>query len=1145
MENLSLAPPTARAGAASSSPSKHSFPHRIVPPSYVEPEDWNDGDLEVPEGGLSLPASQHSYPTSELGADDFSNFDEISHGDHPLQSTNTHFLSGHDADDRIQDEVEGEEDWDHELEVDFDLGPYPERSLSAKGRDGPQDDPEENLDEDQVETIKASSLLGGALDQLRALKKVSPGSIVGTVTQLGAGAGTSDLALRAKSSEGFDWDEDIVIPDSLPSHVPCLHQMRPSEDLDLDDFEADGPGDTHGKANANAKQPAKLEYAAPQCFPPHQKVETSQTLEKSPKYQVPSSAQGGSSVSSDTSSLLSPPRRFPGSGTLSSCNQDPDTETDPELDFDLDPSLEKLEISPAIARQKSNSTLDQERLHWGDLASNRSSSPDAGSHPGWSASDASAATSGSTPQESDADDEGNEDLLGGLVLSDSVFGPEGNNHSESVGHLVRAKLEAMLDARRKGLASPDNIGSGELGRPKLDSENDLAVGLVITDDLDLSPSRLHAKRLSFRIRSTNEPSPMSNLSQRSRRPPQLMSVSPQGSIKSHAAPRRSTLPPQSSAGPTAAQQVARTSQHHQSYSSPIMHDFSHTVASRMNQARDGSGSRCSLRRKISTSDLQASGTQDSSIGSRPKTLARKRSLPSVDDRRPAVGDHDTSASPAKAAGQATSSRLMSSTAASRARAAETAADLMARSVQPARPITPGALPSKQSEATRLNFWTRGRSGGAPESQGPYSPAESISPRPSSLCARMSPAQVLKHPRGRHAYGDGHELDGFDDLPTNSEKETGFRNNFAGGHGGMSAASSQNSIHGMGLSADAGTSRWKALRSNLSSSTTQVKERRSTGSSPSTNASNTTGHQPNRPNRGNRKRKGAKAKPTLIRNLGGSPASPRVVGNMRWNPKAQRWEGNESALRDFDNAVQNSSRPALITQLTGSSTSSHYTHSIASPQSSLAASSLPGGTRIVGEMMFDPIQMKWLHRNGDETDIFANIDEEGGLSDDPLSAASNLESSSAIPSSVMDQLSFASGVEAGKDGTIKARRIKSADVFVRIDESSSLGMAEGAKSPKVQHSTRSTKSVVGCLIDSSLKDGTFPTLEGVDEELWNACIEAESRHRHEMKGFLPRGSVRSKGDSSQSMRSAEAIWQDIDAPRDHLYLLQRLARQAGR
>ena len=42
----------------------------------------------------------------------------------------------------------------------------------------------------------------------------------------------------------------------------------------------------------------------------------------------------------------------------------------------------------------------------------------------------------------------------------------------------------------------------------------------------------------------------------------------------------------------------------------------------------------------------------------------------------------------------------------------------------------------------------------------------------------------------------------------------------------------------------------------------------------------------------------------------------VVGKMFFNPKTLRWEGNEQLLRDFHTVVASSSRPALITSLSG-------------------------------------------------------------------------------------------------------------------------------------------------------------------------------------------------------------------------------------
>ena len=67
--------------------------------------------------------------------------------------------------------------------------------------------------------------------------------------------------------------------------------------------------------------------------------------------------------------------------------------------------------------------------------------------------------------------------------------------------------------------------------------------------------------------------------------------------------------------------------------------------------------------------------------------------------------------------------------------------------------------------------------------------------------------------------------------------------------------------------------------------------------------------------------------------------------MKWNPQTLRWEGNDQVLRDFDAAVGTSVRPALITQLTGSS--------IGSPVGNIA------GARVVGNMLFDPTRMCWV------------------------------------------------------------------------------------------------------------------------------------------------------------------------------------------
>ena len=91
----------------------------------------------------------------------------------------------------------------------------------------------------------------------------------------------------------------------------------------------------------------------------------------------------------------------------------------------------------------------------------------------------------------------------------------------------------------------------------------------------------------------------------------------------------------------------------------------------------------------------------------------------------------------------------------------------------------------------------------------------------------------------------------------------------------------------------------------------------------------------------------------------------VVGEMSFNPKMLRWEGNEQILRDFDAVVASSSRPALITNLSGQA-----------PSTPVNGQSSATTLQVVGSMLFDPIKVCWVHQFGDalEEDPFAAIDE---------------------------------------------------------------------------------------------------------------------------------------------------------------------------
>jgi len=298
------------------------------------------------------------------------------------------------------------------------------------------------------------------------------------------------------------------------------------------------------------------------------------------------------------------------------------------------------------------------------------------------------------------------------------------------------------------------------------------------------------------------------------------------------------------------------------------------------------------------------------------------------------------------------------------------------------------------------------------------------------------------------YGDGTELDGIADLPTDRDKETRFRVQ----------------PKGYGNRVPGGTYTAKTIDKD----TTRKKGRRteSTGSSgnnaltPAANTLKRTGRiefppvsdlpsskKKNMTSPGHTRRK-----PTLIRNLGSANA-PKVVGEMKWNPLTLRWEGNENVLRDFDVAVGTSTRPALITHLTGSS--------MGSPASSFAS-----GARIVGNMIFDPSRMCWISTlppEEDEPDVFANLadDEEDG-----------------------------DGWET-KGGTIRPNQPQtpsSTDSSVSSLDAEICSTGSHTKNLSESDSERGSRASMVCEVD-----------EGFSE----TCRVAEERHRSEMKWWKSR------------------------------------------
>lgn len=181
---------------------------------------------------------------------------------------------------------------------------------------------------------------------------------------------------------------------------------------------------------------------------------------------------------------------------------------------------------------------------------------------------------------------------------------------------------------------------------------------------------------------------------------------------------------------------------------------------------------------------------------------------------------------------------------------------------------------------------------------------------------------------------------------------------------------------------------------------------------------------------------------------------QVVGDMKWNPSTLRWEGNDQVLRDFDAVVGTSTRPALITHLTGSS--------IGSPVGSFAS-----GARKVGNMIFDPTRMCWISTlppDEEEPDVFADLADD---EEDEWEA---------------------------KAGTIRASQQGSAS-NTPSETSGSCASAIVITAPSPARSRTRTTSE-----SESDRGSRASIVYDVADDFVEVCRVAEERHRSEMRGW---------------------------------------------
>jgi hypothetical protein len=430
---------------------------------------------------------------------------------------------------------------------------------------------------------------------------------------------------------------------------------------------------------------------------------------------------------------------------------------DIESAFALPSDLTRLSLRPLSHQSSKNS------LEWGDKDQTSSSqSSDTYSTLGFDQGSTSS-TSTSFPETDDDD----EDELEGLVIPSALFG-------SGAGGKQLAKILEMKKKAPVAATTPK--------APTADPEDDMEIGLVIDDDVDFSPSRLLQN--TQHLPSKRQSSSGARTNNTSSRP---LTVKP--TTKARAERTKSPVhpPPASSRqlqkirlspSPPPRAQPTRAHSYQALLSAPA------TNSSSFLAAKSGS-----LRGQKSHSGLKPVSPPSSH-----KRLTRQASLSSLME----ISQSQVSGAepnPSFAPPPVPSARYNAPTASSRAKSHTSSTSrirTMDFNVPPTRPSTPSSNPA----ALRLTMPTSTfRLKARPSISSVFPPPSSsatpratspIPPRPpssvslrsrsgtGSSSASTSAPKVLKKPKRQRQYGNGTELDAFDDLQTDRDKESRYR-----------------------------------------------------------------------------------------------------------------------------------------------------------------------------------------------------------------------------------------------------------------------------------------------------------------------------------------------------------------------------------
>ena len=434
-----------------------------------------------------------------------------------------------------------------------------------------------------------------------------------------------------------------------------------------------------------------------------------------------------------------------------------------ESAFALPSDLTRLSLRPLSHQSSKNS------LEWGDKDQTSTSSQSSDTYSTLGFDHGSTSSSTSLPETETEDDDDDEGMLEGLVIPSTLFG------SGSCGK----QLAKILEMKKK---APVAESSPKVTTP--DPEDDIEIGLVIDDDADFSPSRL--------LQNTQHP-PSKRQSGSGARNGSISSrpltVKPVSKTRAERAKSPIYPPPASSRqlqkirlspSPPPRAQPTRAHSYQALLSAPA------TSSSSFLSAKSGS-----LRGQKSHSGLKPASPPSSK-----KRLTRKASLSSlmeISQSQVSGLDSGPSCAPPPPP-SAQFPRYDAPTASSRAKKHTSSTSRIRAldyNVPPARPSTPSSNPV----ALRLTMPTSSsRLKARPAISSVFPPSSSATPRatspipprpPSSLSLHSRSAtggsstssvapKVLKKPKRQRQFGDGTELDNFDDLPTDRDKESQYR-----------------------------------------------------------------------------------------------------------------------------------------------------------------------------------------------------------------------------------------------------------------------------------------------------------------------------------------------------------------------------------